>query len=160
MRLGIAAVGRLKSGPEKELFDRYCKRISASGRQKHLFGPDLIQISEARDPSNQARQTQESQQILAKLPDGAKVILMDERGKDIASQGMADLLESAQADGTQALFFCIGGPDGHGDELQKQALRSIRFGSVTWPHQLVRIMLAEQLYRAITILSGHPYHRE
>ncbi|MEM9331031.1 MAG: 23S rRNA (pseudouridine(1915)-N(3))-methyltransferase RlmH [Pseudomonadota bacterium] len=160
MRLEVLAVGRLKTGPESELYDRFCERIVKSGKQLHLTGPHLTEIPEGKGSNVALRKQEESRQLLAKVEAGSKIILLDERGKDLTSQGFAELIRAQQEDGVRSLAFAIGGADGHGDDLKAQADRSIRFGSMTWPHQLVRIMLVEQIYRAITILSGHPYHRE
>ena len=86
--------------------------------------------------------------------------LLDENGKDLDSRAFAALIREEQDAGTDTLSFALGGPDGHGDALRAKSFRKLRFGSFTWPHQMARIMLAEQIYRAITILSGHPYHRD
>ncbi|MEO0328062.1 MAG: 23S rRNA (pseudouridine(1915)-N(3))-methyltransferase RlmH [Pseudomonadota bacterium] len=160
MRLFFATVGRMKSGPEKELFERYCKRIAASGKSKHLFGPELIEIAEGNGSSAQERSSQEARQLIQKLPDHARLILLDETGKSRSSKAFAALIESEQLNGTEILAFVIGGPDGHGEEIRNLAFDSLQFGSLTWPHQLARVMLSEQVYRAITILAGHPYHRQ
>jgi 23S rRNA (pseudouridine1915-N3)-methyltransferase len=145
MRLAILAVGRMKSGPERELYDRYADRISKSGKALHFMGPDLHEIVES---------------LVQLAGEGARIIVLDEKGKDLSSQEFSQLLKTEQDMGTTKLAFAIGGPDGHGDELKNVAVRKIRLGSMTWPHQIARILLAEQIYRGITILSGHPYHRE
>lgn len=160
MRLQILAVGRMKSGPEQELYDRYSNRISKSGKALHFMGPDLHEIVESRVQDTQKRKSEEAEQLLKAAGDGVSIILLDECGKDLTSQEFAQLLQTEQDTGTTKLAFAIGGPDGHGDELKNVAVRKIRLGAMTWPHQIARILLAEQIYRGITILSGHPYHRE
>lgn len=160
MRLAILAVGRMKAGPERELYDRYAERISKSGKALHFMGPDLHEIVESRAQELQRRKSEEASQLLQLAGDGARIIMMDEYGKDLSSQEFSKLLQNEQDMGTSKLAFAIGGPDGHGDELKTACVRKIRLGSMTWPHQIARILLVEQIYRGITILSGHPYHRE
>ena len=160
MRLSILAVGRMKSGPERELYDRYADRISKSGKALHFMGPELHEIVESRTQEPQKRKSEEASQLIQAAGEGARIILLDERGKDFSSQEFSQLLKSEQDMGTAKLAFAIGGPDGHGDELKNTSVRKIRLGSMTWPHQIARILLVEQIYRGITILSGHPYHRE
>lgn len=160
MRLEILAVGRLKAGPEQELYNRYADRIFKAGKQLHFNGPNIHEITESRLQDTSSRKEDEAEQLLAKVGSDASLIVLDERGKDISSVQFAEILKTEQGEGTSALAFAIGGPDGHGEAIKTRAVKSIRFGSVTWPHQLARVMLAEQIYRAITILSGHPYHRE
>ncbi|MEM7214685.1 MAG: 23S rRNA (pseudouridine(1915)-N(3))-methyltransferase RlmH [Pseudomonadota bacterium] len=160
MQIEILVVGRMKAGPERELYNRYSDRIARSGRSLHLTGPNLIEISESKADDVRLRKQDESHQLLSKVERDTHVILLDENGKDCSSRQFASLISSEQQAGTTSLAFAIGGPDGHGEEMRNRAIRSIRFGSMTWPHQLARVMLTEQIYRAITILSGHPYHRE
>ena len=160
MKLAIVAVGRMKAGPDRELYDRYAGRITKSGKSLHFSGPDLSEISESRKGTVDQRKSEEADSLLSLAGEGSRIIMLDENGKDISSQDFAALLRDEQEAGTQQLVFAIGGPDGHGEQIKGKAFRTIRLGSMTWPHQLARIMLVEQLYRAITILSGHPYHRE
>lgn len=160
MRLQILAVGKMKAGPEQDLYARYADRIAKAGRNLHLSGPDLIEISESRHQGVDERKNEEAQQLVSKLDAGAALIMLDEHGKDVSSSDFSALLRSQQESGAGTLAFALGGPDGHGEAIAAAAQRTIRFGSMTWPHQIARIMLVEQLYRAITILSGHPYHRE
>lgn len=160
MKLMILAVGRMKSGPEQELYKKYADRISKSGKALHLVGPDLIEIPESRAESSEKRKIDEAHALLASAGEGVDIIMLDENGKDMSSREFANLIKELQDSGTQKLAFAIGGPDGHGDLLKLKAVRKIRLGSMTWPHQLARILLVEQLYRAITIFSGHPYHRD
>lgn len=149
----------MKAGPEQELYARYADRISKTGKPLHFNGPDLIEISESRHSDASARKADESSQLLLKADDAARILLLDERGKDLTSVEFSKLIQSEQEAGTGTLAFAIGGPDGHGEEITSKAVRKIRLGAMTWPHQIARILLVEQMYRAITIVSGHPYHR-
>jgi len=160
MKLMILAVGRMKVGPEKELYAKYADRISKAGKGLHLTGPDLAELSESRFENAERRKTDEAEQLLASAGNDTRIIVLDEKGKNLSSREFSELLRSEQEMGTQTLAFALGGPDGHGELLISASVRKISFGSMTWPHQLARILLVEQLYRAITILSGHPYHRD
>lgn len=159
MRLQILAVGRMKSGPEQELYDRYSSRILKSGKALHFMGLDLHEIVESRATDTNKRKSDEAEQLIKAAGEATRIILLDERGKDLSSQEFSQLLKTEQDMGTTKLAFAIGGPDGHGDELKNVSVRKIRLGSMTWPHQIARILLVEQIYRGITILAGHPYHR-
>lgn len=159
MKLQILAVGKMKAGPEQELFARYADRASKSGKGLHLNGPELVEIPESRQSDVSARKSDEATQLIGRMNEDTRLILLDERGKDLSSIEFSNLIRSEQDMGTSNLAFAIGGPDGHGDELASKAFRKIRFGAMTWPHQIARILLVEQIYRAITIMSGHPYHR-
>lgn len=160
MRVAIHAVGRMKAGPETELLSRYLDRIAKAGRQIGVAGEPVREIAESRAATPAARCAEESALVLSAIGPGSVIIAMDERGEDIPSTGLAAMLRANLNGGTALMAFCIGGPDGHGEEMRMRAGRVLRFGSQTWPHQLVRVMLAEQLYRAVTILGGHPYHRQ
>ena len=149
----------MKQGPERELVARYLDRAKASGKPLALTGFDVLEFTESRAGSADARKDDEARQLIAALPEGVRVVL-DEHGKSIPSQAFAIQLGRWRDDGRPAVSFVIGGADGHGRELLQGADLTLSFSPLTWPHQLVRIMLAEQLYRATTILSGHPYHRE
>lgn len=159
MRLVLITVGRMKSGPERELVARYAERAAQSARGVGLTGFDLKEIDESRARRPEDRKAEEAKAIRALLPAGARLILFDERGKAPDSATFAADLGRARDSGAPALAFAIGGPDGHDPELRREAASVIAFGAMTWPHQLVRVMAAEQIYRALTILSGHPYHR-
>jgi 23S rRNA (pseudouridine1915-N3)-methyltransferase len=159
MRIAIAAVGRMKQGPERELVSRYLDRARGSGKPLALTGFDVLEFTESRAGSSDARKDEEARLLLGSVPDGVRVVL-DEHGKSITSQALASQIGRWRDDGRPAVSFIIGGADGHGRELLASADLTLSFSPLTWPHQLVRIMLAEQLYRATTILSGHPYHRE
>lgn len=159
MQIDIVAVGRMKAGPEQELYDRYTDRFARTGKPLHLFGPRLVEIVESRAIDAKSRKSEEAGQLINRLGDDCRFVLLEEHGKDITSHEFADMIMQERDFGTATLAFALGGPDGHGDELRQRAFRKLKFGSLTWPHQIARVMLAEQLYRAATILSGHPYHR-
>ncbi len=159
MRIAIAAVGRMKQGPERELATRYLERARAAGRPLALTGFDVLELPESRAASAEARRSEEARNLVALLPEGVRVAL-DEHGKSLASQAFAEQVARWRDAGRPALSYVIGGADGHGREVLDGADLVLSFSPLTWPHQLVRIMLAEQLYRTTTILSGHPYHRE
>jgi 23S rRNA (pseudouridine1915-N3)-methyltransferase len=159
MRLSIAAVGRLKQGPERDLAERYAKRATDAGRQVGIGPVDVVEVRESRSRDAATRITEESNALTNAVPAGAVVVALDPRGENLGSDEFADRLRRWQEGGRAAAVFLIGGPDGLADSLRDRAVVSLAFGKLTWPHQLVRIMLLEQIYRAITILSGHPYHR-
>ena len=158
MRVAIAAVGRMKAGPERELVSRYLDRARGSGKALALTGFDVIELGESRAGSAASRKVEEARGLRAALPDGA-VVALDERGKGIGSDTFAHQLGRWRDDGRPAASFVIGGADGLDPGFVAGADLVLSFSPMVWPHQLVRIMLAEQLYRATTIMSGHPYHR-
>jgi 23S rRNA (pseudouridine1915-N3)-methyltransferase len=159
MRLVVAAVGRLKQGPERDLAQRYRERIANAGRAVGFQDIELVEIAESRAREAARRKTEESIALAQLIPDGAVKTLLDERGEDLGSAGLTDTLRRWRDDGRPAAVFLIGGSDGVAPNLRQDADLCLAFGTATWPHQLVRIMLLEQLYRAVTMLAGHPYHR-
>ena len=158
MRIAIAAVGRMKSGPERELVARYLDRASGSGKPLALTGFEVIELSESRSSSSASRKADEAKALRAALPEGI-IVALDERGKSLGSEAFSALIARWRDDGRPAASFVIGGADGLDPAFVSSADMTLSFSPMVWPHQLVRIMLAEQLYRATTILSGHPYHR-
>ena len=158
MRIVIAAVGRMKAGPERELVARYLDRATGGGKPLALTGFDVTELSESRASSPASRKADEAKALRSTLPEGI-VVALDERGKSIGSESFASQLARWRDDGRPAVSFIIGGADGIDPDFVKTADLVLSFSPMVWPHQLVRIMLAEQLYRATTILSGHPYHR-
>lgn len=158
MRVVIAAVGRLKQGPERELAERYRKRIEQAGRSVGVRDIEIVEVRESRAQEPEKRVIEESIALANLIPEGAMLAILDERGENPGSAAFAGLLQRWQQDGRTAVFI-IGGPDGLTPALRAKADLTLAFGNATWPHQLVRIMLLEQVYRAVTILSGHPYHR-
>jgi 23S rRNA (pseudouridine1915-N3)-methyltransferase len=159
MKVAVHAVGRMKAGPEKELADRYFERFARSGAAIGLEFSGVSEIPESRAQGVNERRREEAQKLQSQLSPGAGLVLLDERGKNISSEHLAERIASFRDGGQRSLLFAVGGPDGHDPALRDSAQLLLSFGALTWPHQLVRVMLAEQLYRAGTILSGHPYHR-
>jgi 23S rRNA (pseudouridine1915-N3)-methyltransferase len=159
MRILIAAVGRLKQGPERDLAERYRKRAADAGRSLGLHPFDVVEIRESRAADAQRRMLEESIAIANLVPERAVTAILDERGESLSSAAFAGHLQAWRAESRPAAIFIIGGADGLAPSLRDATNVGIAFGAATWPHQLVRIMLLEQLYRAVTILAGHPYHR-
>lgn len=159
MNVTIAAVGRMKAGPERELLERYLGRADAAGRKLSLTFAER-EIVESRAGDTTRRKTEEAAALLDALPPGAVLVALDEGGRSLDSRALAERIARWRDDGVPELVFALGGPDGHGEALMARAALRLAFGTMTWPHQLARIMLTEQLYRAVTILSGHPYHRD
>jgi 23S rRNA (pseudouridine1915-N3)-methyltransferase len=159
MRLIVIAVGRMKQGPERELAERYRKRFDEIGRKLGFRGLDIHEIPESRARDATARIAEESAAISALVPENAVLVTLDERGDNIDSVGLARHLGRFRDQSVANTVFVIGGADGLSPELRRKQKLGLAFGTATWPHQLVRVMLLEQLYRAATILSGHPYHR-
>jgi 23S rRNA (pseudouridine1915-N3)-methyltransferase len=158
MRVIVAAVGRLKQGPERELVARYRERAAKAGRSVGISELEIVEIAESRAREAARRRTEESIALAQLIPGGAATALLDETGDNLDSGTFADVLRRWRDQGRVAVFI-IGGPDGLAPNLRGDASLRFAFGAATWPHQLVRIMLLEQLYRAVTILAGHPYHR-
>jgi 23S rRNA (pseudouridine1915-N3)-methyltransferase len=159
MRVVIAAVGRLKQGPERELATRYRERVVKAGRSVGIGDLEIVEIAESRAREAARRRIEESIALAQLIPDGAATAVLDETGDNLDSTTFADVLRRWRDHSRLAAVFIIGGPDGVTPNLRADADLRIAFGTATWPHQLVRIMLLEQLYRAVTIFAGHPYHR-
>ena len=158
MELRVAAVGR--RGPFDDETDGYLTRAQAAGRPLGWRGPNLKAVEAPKALRGPERQAREAALLSAALPESGRVVFLDERGEDLSSRHLARLIER-ERDG---LAFLIGGADGFADtlraDLAPRTATVLRFGRAVWPHMLVRLMLAEQLYRAATILTGHPYHRD
>ena len=159
MRIIVAAIGRLKRGPETELSERYRKRAADTGRQLGLRAVEIVEIRESRAADAGKRMLEESIALANVIPQGAAVALLDAGGDNLDSASLASQLAKWRGQDRPAAVFLIGGPDGLAASLRDKAELRLSFGAATWPHQLVRVMLLEQLYRAATILTGHPYHR-
>jgi 23S rRNA (pseudouridine1915-N3)-methyltransferase len=159
MRLLIAAVGRMKQGPERELFAHYVGRAASAGRKLALSPIDVVEVAEVKGTSPQARMEAEAKLLLAKLPSSYKLICLDRSGLELSSDGFAQSLAKFRDEGAPGLAFFVGGADGLGLRASFDADLVLSLGAMTLPHGLARIVLTEQIYRAITILSGHPYHR-
>jgi 23S rRNA (pseudouridine1915-N3)-methyltransferase len=159
VKLLLVGVGRLKSGPERELVARYAERCAGGGRKIGLTAFDLREIDESRARRPDDRKAEEAQALRALLPAGARVICLDERGRTMDSEAFAARIGEWRDAAAPTCAVVIGGPDGLDPEFCTRADLVLAFGALTWPHQLVRVLAAEQLFRAMTILSGHPYHR-
>ncbi len=155
MRMHICAVGRLRTGPERALVDDYLMRLQRSGRALGL-GP--VQEHEVEDRKG-GGMAAEAALLERAIPNGALICALDERGSLMTSPDFATQLAEWRDMGRGDLAFVIGGADGIHPDLRKRADASLSFGKMVWPHMLVRVMLAEQLYRAASILAGSPYHR-
>lgn len=149
----------MKAGPERELADRYFERFAKSGPAVGLEFAGVAESLESRGQTASERRREEGVRLQAQLQPGTALVLLDERGKAFSSEDFAGRIGLFRDNGRKALLVAIGGADGHDASLRDQADLVVSFGAMTWPHQLVRVMLAEQLYRAATILAGHPYHR-
>jgi len=155
----VLAVGRLKAGPERELCDRYLERARKIGPKLGLKGFGVEEIPEGRGARAAERMAAEATELAARLATGDRLVSLDAGGDMIDSAGFAASLAKDATASVPRCIFVIGGPDGLGRTLLDRSHRTLSFGRMTWPHQVVRILLAEQLYRAATILTGHPYHR-
>lgn len=158
MQATIIAVGKLAKGAERDLAERYLARAERIGANLGLK-LSVREITDGRAQRGADRIAEEGAAIAAALPAGAVLCVLDERGQSVDSPALADRIAAWRDNGMSDLAFVIGGADGIDRSLRHRADLVLSFGAMTWPHQLVRAMLLEQLYRAITILAGHPYHR-
>lgn len=147
----LAAVGKAKAGPERALYESYLARLS--------WRVALKEIEIKKELALDVRRAREAEALLAAVPAGARLVALDERGRAETSEALAARLGRWRDDGARTVGFVIGGADGLDDSVRRRADLVLSFGALTWPHMLVRAMLAEQLYRAQSILAGHPYHR-
>jgi 23S rRNA (pseudouridine1915-N3)-methyltransferase len=154
MKLGVIAIGKPGRGPEALLAEDYAQRATLAGRALGLGPLELIDL-EPRKPGKAPEG-----ELILKAAEGACLIACDERGKTFSSRAFADHLAMLRDRGERRLVFAIGGADGLDASVRDAASSTLAFGPQTWPHALARAMLAEQLYRAVTILAGSPYHRD
>ena len=159
MKLTIAAIGKLKSGPERQLADDYANRIVAMGKKAGITALKINDWPESQKPVVNQRQMDEAVQLWGAVPPGAYVIALDERGKALGSEHFAQKLRQLMERGQNDMVFLLGGPDGHSPTTRSKAQELLAFGPMTWPHRLARLMLLEQIYRSVTIMLNHPYHR-
>jgi 23S rRNA (pseudouridine1915-N3)-methyltransferase len=159
MRLLILAVGQGRGTPENNLVEDYVGRARAIGKRLGFTTVAIEEISVSKLREARARIAEEGEKLAIRVPQGAHVVLLDSRGKGMTSESFAEMLAAMRDAGARDMAFIIGGPDGLETGPTVKAGRSLAFGNQTWPHMLVRAMLAEQIYRAMTILAGHPYHR-
>ncbi|HET6378807.1 MAG TPA: 23S rRNA (pseudouridine(1915)-N(3))-methyltransferase RlmH [Methylocella sp.] len=160
MRVLLACVGRSKTGPERELSARYLERSRALGRVTGISGVELRELDESRAARPGDRKREEAKALCALLAPRARIIALDCGGTQLTSRAFAAEFRKARDDGVPLIALVIGGPDGLDPGFLAMASLTLSFGKMTWPHQIVRIMAAEQIYRAMAILSGHPYHRD
>jgi len=159
VRLAVAAVGRLKAGPDRELAERYLERAAKAGRALGFKSVDIVELAESLAARAADRMADEAVALAKALSGNVVCVVLDGSGVPQTSEAFAVQLGKWRDSGVEAAVFVIGGADGLAAEIRQRANLTVSFGKATWPHQLVRIMLLEQLYRAMTILSGHPYHR-
>jgi 23S rRNA (pseudouridine1915-N3)-methyltransferase len=160
LRLVLAAVGRLKAGPERDLAARYRERAVQLGRGLGFTACDIAETPESRARRAQDRLAEEATGLLAGLPPGGVLIAYDERGRaDLDSETLAGRIGGWRDAGRPALAIVVGGPDGLDASIRTRAELILSFGAATLPHGLVRVLALEQLYRSLTIMAGHPYHR-
>jgi 23S rRNA (pseudouridine1915-N3)-methyltransferase len=152
MRVTIAAVGRDRSGPTRILFDEYCRRCPWPIR--------LLEISPRTAGPPERRRAEEAERLSSAVPRDAALIALDENGRALSSRAFSTKIAAWQRQGRSEVAFLVGGPDGLDPTLIEHAHLVLSLGRMTWPHRLVRVLLAEQIYRAATILAGHPYHRD
>jgi len=156
LRIQIAVVGRLRDGPEAALSADYIQRAATAGKQIGFKAVDLTEV-EGKPAGDQRA---EASALFRATPDDARRILLDERGAEWSSRQLADKLARWRDDGVPCATFWIGGADGASQSIKDNADEKLAFGRQTWPHRLVRVMISEQIYRAVTILCGTPYHRD
>ncbi len=156
MKLIIRAGGSMRSGPERDLVDDYLKRANGLTARCGLHSVSEYEIDVKKCKSR----SEETQKILSGLSSSSKLVVLDERGKSVTSRQIANQISNAQADGIDSFIFAIGAADGfEPGDIPRGAIKW-SFGQQTWPHKLVRVMAAEQMYRALSILAGTPYHRD
>ena len=159
MRIAIAAIGKLKDAEERTIVERYAKRFNATGKTLGLGPLDIREYPESRAPGVAERKADEAARLLKDVAPGDVAVALEPTGKSMTSGAFAAFLRHTSDSGVKNCIFLIGGPDGHGEPALSVAKLKLSLGSLTLPHGLARVVLAEQLYRAATILSGHPYHR-
>jgi len=159
MRISILAVGKLKDAEERAISDRYVKRFNGAGRSIGLGPIDVRELNESRQPSADERKQDEAARLMKDQTPGTFIVALDPAGKSISSEVFARMLGEKRDGAVKTIAFLIGGPDGHGAQVLKSSGLILSLSLLTLPHGLARVVLLEQLYRAATILSGHPYHR-
>jgi 23S rRNA (pseudouridine1915-N3)-methyltransferase len=159
MRLLILAVGHSRGTSEGALCDDFVGRAKTFGKRLGFSSVAAEEVAVSKSRETKKRIAEEGERLAARIPPGAHVVFLDARGKGMTSDGFAEMLAAMRDAGARDLVFLIGGPDGLDPGPAVKSSRSLAFGPQIWPHLLVRAMLAEQIYRALTILGGHPYHR-
>jgi 23S rRNA (pseudouridine1915-N3)-methyltransferase len=160
VRITIAAVGKARAAsPEQELCDLYYERARALGPKLGVSKLEFIEVETSRAANAEARMNEEAVRLSKRLPEAAYLIALDEKGRSMSSDAFAKHIGKLRDTGVRDAVFLIGGPDGLASSLRDRAKDRLALGAQTWPHLLVRAMLAEQIYRGCSILAGHPYHR-
>jgi len=159
VRLLILCIGQARGTSEGALTEEYVERAVHMGRRLGIMDVTVEEVGVSKVRETKKRMQDEAERLAARVPAGAQVVLLDAKGKGMTSEDFAEMIGALRDAGTKHLVFVIGGPDGLGSLPKIRAGRSLAFGPQIWPHLLVRAMLAEQVYRALTILGGHPYHR-
>lgn len=159
MKVQIIAVGRMKAGPESDLAGKYFERFGKAAQGVGLGLEKILELPESRAPDSVLRRQEEGRAILERISAHVPVMALDERGKASGSVAFSKWLSGHRDQRGGGVCLVLGGPDGLDEAVRQRAEIVWSFGQMTWPHQLARIMLAEQLYRASSILAGHPYHR-
>lgn len=160
MRVHVAAIGKTKKSAEVDLIDDYVARVNKTGRRAGISDLRVLEFPESRAGKSAERKSEEAEKLLGSVPDGAILVAFDEHGKNITSTEFSRMIAGVRDEGFQNLVFLLGGPDGHDASILSKARFTLALGKMTWPHRLARIMVVEQLYRAVTIMLGHPYHRD
>ena len=159
MKLALLCVGKLKDDAERSIVSRYMERLGPMGGAVGLSAAGVVEIVESRASTPQARKRAEADELCKRLGADTKTVALDERGRMLTSEELADILRRWKDEGTRSAAFVIGGPDGLDPDFAKSADLHFSLGRITLPHGLARCVLAEQLYRAATLIAGHPYHR-
>ncbi|WP_375677941.1 23S rRNA (pseudouridine(1915)-N(3))-methyltransferase RlmH [Bartonella sp. AP72JLCBS] len=159
MQISIFAVGRMKSGAEQKLVQHYLDCFSKISGDIGFHLKKLQEIPESRAQTVYQRMEEEGRKLIEFLPEKCRLIVLDERGESISSISFSEKLRRYRDEGIRDVVIALGGPDGHNEQIRKRADFLLSFGLMTWPHQIARILLTEQLYRAVTIENNHPYHR-
>ena len=161
MQLGIIAVGRMRGASEMPLVEDFHRRIEDSGRQLGISGLSILELREKRGLTGGERKRSENALIADALARrSGPLIALDETGKSLTSPAFADRLQGWIELGDGDVTFVIGGADGLDDTIRARANMVLSFGPMTWPHMLARVLLCEQIWRAVSILTRHPYHRD
>lgn len=160
MRLSLVSVGKLKDANERALLARYQDRITGLSGPLGFSKLESREFTESRANTAELRKQQEAQDVLSAIENAEAKVILDERGTTMQSRELATWMAEKRDDGISTMTFVIGGPDGHDDRVRKAATKTLSLSALTLPHGLARIILTEQIYRAMTILSHHPYHRD
>jgi len=160
MRLSLVSVGKLKDSSERTLCARYQDRIAGLSGPLGFSKLDTREFTESRAKTAQLRKQQEAQDVLSAINAAQAKVILDERGTAMRSRELASWMAEQRDDGIAQMVFVIGGPDGHEDCILRDATKKLSLSALTLPHGLARVILTEQIYRAMTILSHHPYHRD